>query len=594
MAEAKVSVKSDLLKIADDLKTISQAASETGQSLSEATKEIGKQVSDQTSVVQGGLNKLRNFSKNVAGQMKDDFKTLFSVNAMMGGLKLNDQFAGSIKQAVTLSDTIRNLSPIFGMNQAKSENFKRKLVGDLSEIGVGAEAASNALQGLSQTGVRGEGNLTAYSRAAGELAGVTKQKGQEGTIATGLANVVVSQGGNPNDPKAMQKVADDVLRIRNATGKSATEALDMLNKLFSSANTDFKKRLGQGGGVSMAAAGLMGGEGSTGFLQRFMGMDDKRRAGLEAQGMGKLVGPKGELNTGAFQNTVSEAKKRGGGNAEFGLTTMGMSDEEAKGFLRLADAMKQNGAVIEKARTQVVDLNSEYRATMGLGDAFRSNIDRVKGSFVKGSGALGDILQKRADAMGIGGKFSKIRENFSLGGVTKGIATAGESTAGSAAVVGGGALLAAILTSKGLSGIGGGLMGGMLKSKAIEGITGEKVQKVEVINWPTGMGMGGVAGGGMMGMLGKVGMVGAAAAGGVAIGGVINDVIDKNTQGKTDEGFEGSAVERLIFKIDKMMGGEASQSIMRSNQMTKDVRVVVESKDKSLKATQKGSRGTSQ
>lgn len=575
MAEAKVTVRSDLLKIAEDLQAIARAAAETGDTLSATTKEVGKQVSDQTAVVSGALNKMRTLAKSIAGQIKDDFKTLFSVNAMLGGLKLNEQFSGSIKQAVQLNDTMRSLAPIFGMTQDKAERFKRALVSNLSDIGVGAEAAANALQGLSQTGVRGEGNLTAYSRAAGELAGVSKQKGQEGAIAKGLAGVVVAQGGNMNDPKAMQRVADDVLRIRNATGKSATEALDMLNKLFSSANTDFKKRLREGGGVGLAAAGLLGGEGSTSFLQRFMGMTAQGRAGMEAQGIGKLVGPRGEMNAGAFQDTIKEAMRRGGGNTEFGLQTMGMTEDEAKGFVRLSEAMRQNGEAIEKARTSVVDLNSEYHSTMGLGDAFRSNIDKVKGTVTKGMEALGvpDVINRGTQAL----------------------AKAGESTAGSAAVVGGGAVLAAVLTSKGLGGLGKGLLGGELKSRAIEGITGEHVQKVEVINWPGGFGAGGIAGGagGAGGMLGKAGLVGAAAVGSYAIGGAINDVIDKTTQGKTSEGFEGSAVERLIFKLDKMMGGESAQNIMKA-QMAKDVRVTVESKDKSLKATHRGSRGTSQ
>lgn len=580
MAEAKVSVRSDLLKIVEDLKIIAQTAEQTSQSLGASTKEVGKTVNDQVAVVSGGMNKLRTFGKDLVRQLGSDFKSLFSVNALVGGMKLSEQFGGAVKQAVTLNDTIRNLSPIFGMNEAAAERFKRTLIKGLGEIGVGSDAAANALQGLAETPVRGEKALEAYAKTASELAGISKQKGQEAAIAKGLSSVVVAQGGNPNDPRAMQKVAEDIVRIRNATGKSATEALDTLNKLFSSANTDFKKRLLQGGGVSLAAAGLIGGQGSTAFLERYMGLSKQARAGFEAQGLGRLIGQNGELNNAAFQGTISEARRRGSGNAEFGLQTMGMSEEEAKGFLRLADALKANGDAVERAKRSVVDINQEYQKTMSLGDSFRANINRVKGGFAEVMDKIGapDLLNKGTDLL----------------------QGASHSMAGAGAVVGGSALLAAVLAGGGLKGIGAGLLGGELKSRAIEGITGEKVQKVEVINWPMGMSLGGAASaaGGLgtaASFAGKAGLVGAAAVGGMAVGSYLNDVIESKTQGKTEEGFEGSSIERLIFKIDKLFNGQDYQNFMKAQQvLSQDVRVHVKSADKSLKVFRPGSRGASQ
>lgn len=573
MAEAKISVRSDLLKIAEDLKAISKAAEGMSESLTAAGKEVAKGIDDQVAIVGGGLNRIQKMGKELVRQLGSDLKGLFAVNAMASGLKLNEQFSGAIKQAVNLNDTIRNLSPVFGLTQSRAESFKKSLVKNLSEIGLGADAAADSLTGLAQTPVRGEENLTKYARTAGELAGISKQKGQEGNIAQGLARVVVAQGGNVNDPKAMQKVAEDIVRIRNATGKTATEALGTLEKLFSSANTDFKKRLSGGGGVSLAAAGLIGGEGSTGFLQRFMGMSAQARAGFEAQGLGKLIGKGGELNGDAFQKTVSEAKARGGGNAEFGLQTMGMTEEEAKGFLRLAEAIRTNGDAVERARTQVVDLNQEYAQTRSLGDAFRANINRVKGGLSELADKVGlpDFLNKTTDVLG----------------------KASDSKAGAAAVVGGSAILAAMLTSRGIGGIGG-LLTGELKAKAIEGATGEKVQKVEVINFPATLGLGGAPGGAGMGLLGKAGLVGLAGGAGYEGGRLLEGVIDKNTQGTTSEGFSGNAVERLIFKLDKLIGGSSAEALTRAGQMTKDVRVIVDSKNKDLKATPQGSRGTAQ
>jgi hypothetical protein len=584
--ETKVSVRSDLLKIAEDLKVIMKTANDTSQALSEATKNLGENVDDQVAVVSSGMEKVRKYAKNVAKSLKDDFKGLFAVNAVVSGFKLNEQLSGSIRQAVTLNDTIRNLSPVFGFTQDRAEKFKRSLVQGLAEIGAGSDAAANALAGLAETPVRGEKNLEAYAKTASELAGITKQKGQEGDIAKGLSRVVTAQGGNVNDPKSMQHVADDIVRIRNATGKTATESLSMLEDLFSKTNSGLKSKLASGGGVGLAMAGLIGGQGSTDFLKRYLSLDKFRRSGMEAQGIGKLIGSNGELNTGAFQGTLSEAKRRGSGNAEFGLITMGMSEDEAKGFLRLADALKENGTAIEKARTSVVDINGEYRKTMGLGDAFRANLNKVKGGF--------SSVMEAIHAPDLINKGTNILEGAS------------QSTAGSAAIVGGGTLLAAMLTSKGLGGVGGLLMG-EAKANAVEKITGEHVQRVEVINWPSDFGGGAGAGGaaGTMGVagsaiggtagtvLGGAGAVLAAGTLGYAAGTQANKVIDAKTQGTTAEGFSGNSIERLIFKLEKLFGSESSKSIIKANQMT-DVRVRVESKDKSLKAFTPGGRGTSQ
>ena len=606
MAEAKISVRSDLLKIVEDLKVISQTAQETADSLAAASKELGKQVDDQVSIVSGGMRKVQQFGKDLVRQLGSDFKALFSVNALAGGMKLSEQFSGSVKQAVQLNDTIRNLAPIFGMTEARAEAFKRKLVQGLGEIGLGSDAAAAALAGLAETPVRGEKALEAYAKTASELASISKQKGQEAGIAKGLAGVVTAQGGNPNDPRAMQRVAEDIVRIRNATGKSATEALDTLSKLFSSANQDFKKKLLQGGGVSLAAAGLIGGQGSTAFLERYLGLSRQGRAGYEAQGLGHLIGDNGQLDRGAFQKTIAEAKGRGSGNAEFGLQTMGMTEDEAKGFLRLSQALEQNGDSVERARTSVVDLNKEYADTMSLGDAFRANLNHLKGTFSGFLEKVGapDLLNKATDAL----------------------QGASQSGAGSAAVVGGGALLAAMLTGKGLSGIGD-LLSGEAKKKAIEEITGDKVTRVEVINWPTGFGgpggglldkvtgggggandwtsWGKSAGGVVAGDAAVGGAVAGEGAGAAAGGGLLAGAAPVAAAAGVgllaSSAFQyiaGGGLEDAIHQLlDYLKGNPNSRPAGAPSifsEPAKRVHVTVESKDSSLKAYPKGSRGMSQ
>ncbi len=598
MAEAKISVRSDLLKIAEDLVTIANASQETGQALTEVSKAVGKNVNDQISLVSGGMNKMRALGRDLARQLGSDLKSLFGANAVLSGLKLNEQFSGSIKQAVQLNDTIRNLAPVFGMNQQKAEDFKRSLVKNLSEIGVGADAAANALTGLSTTGVRSPGALEEYAKTASQLAGITAQKGQEGSIAKGLAGVVRAQGGDVNDKTAMQRVSDDVIRIRNATGKSATEALGMLEKLFSVTNSDLKSRVKQGGGVALATAALFGGEGSTGFLERYLQTDRYARTAMESQGLGRLIGNNGALNPAAFEQTLSAAKGRGSGNVEAGLKTFGMSDEEAKGFLRLTEALRENASAIEAARRSTVNINEEYRKTMSFGDAFRANINRVKGNLSEAGSSLGDFFQRSAEGLGLGGAAASVRKYFGIEGATQGLVKSSENDALSGAVVGGSALLSAILLGGGLKTIGGalggGIIGGALKKQAYEGVTGEKVQRVEVINWPGEFGALTTAAGGALGAIGKGALVGLAGAAGYGAGTLLEGAIDQTTQGTTKEGFEGNAIERLIFKLDSLFNTQNYQNFMRAQAMRQDVKVTVEAKGKDLKATKEGSRGVSQ
>jgi hypothetical protein len=110
------------------------------------------------------------------------------------------------------------------------------------------------------------------------------------------------------------------------------------------------------------------------------------------------------------------------------------------------------------------------------------------------------------------------------------------------------------------------------------------------------MGTGGIAGGAagtasklakVLGIGGKIlGAAGGAAGAGALgyeVGSGINDVIDEKTQGKTSEGFEGNAVERLMFKLDKLFGGEASSRFMEAQKVI----VEVDSKDPAYMARPK-------
>lgn len=459
----EVEVKSQLSKILTDLQDIQKAGSSLSVTFNLMSGEVGKSVDEQTKKVKTGLEQMQEFGRRVAGQLKKDFSALFSVGSLAGGLQLTNQLSGSVKEAITLSDTVRRLGSIFGIVGADATKFQTNLQQGLAGIGASSEAAANALKGLSETPVRGQQNLIQYAKTATQLASISGQKGQEGEIAKGAAGIITARGGNPNDLGQLSAVSEEILKIRKATGRSVTEITGALGALYTATNSKFKGALQNGGSTTLAAAAVTGGPQATSFLENFIGKSQFNRLGQEAQGFKNIVTPQGGLNAKAIEQITQEAKGRGMGDVQSGLATMGLSDEEAKGFMRLSDALKDNGTAINGAKDQVVDLNEEYRRSMGLGDSFKANINKLKGYLSPGISAASQ-------------------------GATDLLGKASETTGGAAVVTGGAAILAALLTGGGLRGIGKGLIGDTVKEKAMEAATGEKYTEVWVKNWPSSFG----------------------------------------------------------------------------------------------------------
>lgn len=568
MDNVTLSVRSELSKIVEDLAKVQQKAEQVSRTLGDMGKDSAEDLNKKAKQTENYFTKMRDVGRRTVDQLKRDFKSLLAVNALSESMKLSSQFAGSVKETIQLSDAVRKLGSTFGLTASQFSAFQSMLSKGLGGVGLSSETAANALRGLSETPVRGQRNLTEYAKAAGMLASISGEKGNEAAIAKGLAGVVTARGGNPNDLAQMQSVSNDVLRIRQATGKSATESMQALSSLFSGANPEFQKLLQSGGGVSLATAGLLGGQGATSFLERYLGMNKFERSGMEAQGLGRLIGAGGQLNAGAFSSTISEASRRGQGDVAAGLRTFGFSDEEAKGFIRLAQAVKENGAVIEQARTKVVDINKSYREGMGLGEAFRANINKVK-SYIDTS----SLTQGATDILG----------------------KASETGLGAGAVVAGGGVLAALLAGYGLRGIGkglGGMAAGGLAAGGVEALTGRQVQPVYVVNASEIGGLGGAASalasgaGGLVGKFGKFGRFGAlglAAGTGIAGGAYLGSQLEKTELGK--KFYDGLADLLLSIPGAFSRGGGGPAS--------KEVKVKVELNKRELKESRQPTRGAS-
>lgn len=567
--EVKLSVRTELQKIIDDLSKLQKRAEDVGSTFKEIAKDTGDAVTDQTKRTETFFSQMQNFGRRVAGQLKSDFQSLLSINALGGALKLSEQFRGSIKETIGLSDTIRRLGATFGIAQKDFAGFQTAITKGLGDIGLSSEQAAAALQGLAETPVKGQKNLIEYSKTAAQLASISGEKGREGDIAKGLSSVVKAQGGNVNDLTQMKLVAAEVQKIREATGKGASETVKTLEDLLRSMPQDLRKAIGVQGLSKLAAAGTAGGPGSTKFLEELLSKSPIARKALEAQGFGNVFGKEG-LNIESFKKAAGSVLKRVGMDPRMAAQTLGLTEEAAEGFVRLYESLDK----VKDAQDRVVksngDVDKAYRETMGLGDSFRASINKVKSIFAA--------------------PLSKATQ-----GITGMLGKASESNLGAAGVVAGGGLLAALLAGVGLKGIGKGLgVGGLAKGGAIEAMTGRQVQPVYVVNaGEIGGGMSEMltAGGGLLSKLKTGGLYGGAALAGGAVGAGLSGGLDKLIESSGPD----SALRRGSDEVTKLLGDIATKLGLLPEivQSTKEQRVKIDLNKKDLKESRPHSRGAS-
>lgn len=573
--EVIVSVRTELQKILDQLGQITKKNQEVAGSFKEHATGVDDAIKTETKSVSNMFDQLRGLSRRVFDQMKQDFKSLASIKALESGLKISNQFEGTVKEVFNLSDAVRRLGNSFGIAKGDFAKFQGSLSKGFGDIGASSDEAAAALQGLTGTGLKGQGNVTEYAKTAAQLGMLSGERGQAGNIAGGLAGVVRAQGKDVNDVDAMRSIAREVTAVSKTTGKGASEVLRQMQDIFESMPDDLRKSMSPKAIGQIGLASVVGGPGAGAALKQFLGMGKEQRAGLEAQGFGKIFGKNGELNIKGLQDVAKELKGRGV-SSRMAAETLGLQGEAAEGMVRLIEKSDELAKAMDESAGASQDYAKEARHSMGFGESFKANIRKVQG-------ALGEHV----------GKITQ--------GLTDVLSDASESTAGAAAVTLGGGALAAVLAGGGLKGIGQGLgIQGMIKKQAIEGITGEKVQDVRVINFEEAKGLGG---GGLMekagGMLGGTagtllkGGAGALSAGmaGYQIGSMINESLVEKTQGTTSEGFQGNVVEQLFFKLDKLLGGQGAKNIVNSQNIK--VGVVVETKNPELKASPKKPRGSS-
>lgn len=541
MAGVNVSVRSSLGKIIQDLEKIRAASDGVQNSFTKMGDDAAKNIRGNTKKTETYFGGIGRYGQRIADQLRRDFKSLFALNAVTDALKISNQFRGAIAQTVELSDEIRRLGPVFGIVSGRFVQFQTKMAQGLGEIGLASDVAARALQGLSETRVRGEDNLVNYAKNSGMLTSVGGEKGQEGAVARLLAGVTQARGGDVNDKATTDRLSESVRKVFNATGSSPTKILGDMQSLFEAMPDDLRKSIDDSAVADLATVSAAGGPGSTEFLKKYLSLSKTERIPYDAQGGGGMFGKKG-FNVEAFRRFYQSITSRVGGDKTLGAKTLGLGDDEAKGFVRLGERLDDVNAAQERLRASTGDLGTQFDETRSFADAFSANIARIS-----------RLLSKPiAYATQVG---------------TSAMVGASKSDAGAAAVTGGAAAVAAILAGIGLGGIfgkGGGPAGKIL---------GQAALPVRVVNFNE-MGIaggaataaGGVASGASktMSTLGKVTLI---AAGGVAVYSALDALIGSKPQ--DNEPFNPKAsmdyLEAAFYELSEIFGGSTAKDVEDRN-----------------------------
>lgn len=574
MSDVKISIDARLDKIEAALSDLNKLLTNVGKTAEGTGKKIESSFEEgfvaSTKQAENFMARLGGLGKKTLKNLGDDFKALFSLGAIKESLKMSDKFRDRAMQVMTLNDAIRKMGNSFGIASKDFGKFQASLQKGLGDVGVSSEAAANALEGLMGTQVKGEQDILRFAKQAGMIAALSGEAGQESTIAKGMADVAL-KGFSP------EQIGTTLARMQQGAGMKGTESIALIQDVLS---TMTPKQITEMGGLKgvedLAVIMQKSGAESASFLKRLVQGDELTRSVFESLGAKNIFTEKG-FDPGAFKGFIDNMKRMHK-DPKVALKIAGMSDENAVSMMRLYESLDD-----VKKQTDLVN------------QSFKSTED--------------SLVKQRGFAESFGAAINKVFGNVPLSRITQPLtemfSNMAESDVGSAAMVGGSAVLAAMLAGGGLRGIGKGMgipgmLGGVAKGKALEQAG---VQPVYVVNAnEIGVGLGGMAGGAGMGMLGKAGLVGAAGLAGYGVGTLIeplvSEALDKYTMKQTSEGIgEMNILERAMLKFSRMTGvgldEQTLSNLTRSEAMVKSGQIKVVMADPRLKEVHTPTRGGS-
>lgn len=545
--EVVISARVQLDDVMRALQQIQSKGKQTQDALAQASQDSGKKISQNAKLTQTNMEALRSYSRRIAEEIRGAFESMVQIKSLDALGKFGSKIKESVGGAVALGDSIRKLSIALGIAESDMVSFQTKLLDGFSKVGLGADEARNAIEGLAGTGVNSQDALVKYAVTSGQLAQISGEQGQEGAIAKGLAEAMRAAGKDVNNQADLDRFIK-ATQGAMSSGQTATQATSGLADMYGGMSTDDRKVSPQAYSDIAALTAALGPEvGKT--LQEYMSKSKLDQLPQNAQGMGKFFTKEG-IDVKGLSEYFGRAGGRVGFSQEAGLQTLGI------GNVAGANLLAQNGdkaaAAVARSRGFGLSVDQQQQQTMGLGDA-------AKGVYNKGTKFLNKPL---SEATGFATDLVK--------------SVASSESSSQAALLGGGLLafagaagsLSKVLKGKGMGKAAGGITSALAKGAAAELVTGQKTVPVYVVNADEigGISSGMVAssftdvasGNGTLNKAGKAaGMLGGGALAGMAgyelgkaIEPFVTSALDRafTTTWKTRDGAEmkGNPIERMF------------------------------------------------
>lgn len=531
-------------------------------SMKEMGKWFGENIKKGT-VVAGGVA-LASAFKSSAQEATRSILTLDQ-----GMARIQSRFDLSSQKVKNLGSELKKLSTITGIDGGSMVKTAEELIS-----ASGNKKQAIGIDSIAKFSAMGGGDAPEIARMVVDYLKGTGQEFNEENVKNLLTSAVASnRGGDISLEDSLRSLVIDPA-TKKKLGLSNKENAAMISAASG---------IGENRGTSIAGLNALLAKSVAGFG--------------EGSALSGILGVGSFTSNGKFDlSKLSEASanfnKQGLSQSDFIklMESTGLSSQEAEGLYSILKDFDTFEGSFKKVLSDQKTLEESFgQSTDNLSDSFA----RMNQSIAKATQEIlspsGQVLKKILDG--------------NLWEATKSAPGAIADTAGAAwdnkgmvgLGLGGLALTGAIATKL------GGLLGGVSKGLSVEELTQGKVQAVYVVNLKElagtfgGSGLdsaGKIAGAGGLGaLLSKIGgsklfgmlvkgsihaapYAGAAAAGyaGYQIGDkAVNPLIDKFTQGKTADGFEGNAVERLIYSIEKLIGTEDSKNIQRANKIQVEI-----------------------
>jgi hypothetical protein len=438
MAEAKLTVDTQLDKVISQLQKIRDTNKEVGKSLESVGKTTGDAIQSQSKKTEMYFQRMRDLGRNLAEGLKNDFKALLSLNALQGVLSLNNQFQQVLKDSVSLTDSLSLMGNTMGLTASQQARFKDELIESFAQIGMGAGAASEAVSALRDSVVRGESDVLRFARAGALLSQATGAKNIAGTTK-GLEQVLVAGRRNIQDPVELDALMKSVTRTSVTTGKGATDVLgSMLEQIRSMTENEKRSTNFSALGERIAATQATGPE-AMAFFKQLQSTAVEFRA--QFQSAGKILNDQGAISLNGLKQFRDDLKNRGI-SPELAATTFGFQGESGAGLVALAKNVDKVIDSMERMQRASDDAAKMAENSRSVLDAFMANIYETGAAFVKLMDAMGvttDLFHSLRDFLNSTARSPGKAAALTAAAVTGGAALTGGALTGIASFLGTGA-----------------------------------------------------------------------------------------------------------------------------------------------------------